>query len=89
MRNLLALIGLLLVVTVGVGIYRDWFKFSVDSDKNVNISVNSEKALRETKEGLAVGADKLKDIADNLKKDKDGNTISTPTPASTSGPALK
>ena len=89
MRNFLAFVGLLLVVFVGVGLYRGWFKVSVDSDKNVTINVNGEKAWQESKEGFEIGVDKLKDVADNLKKDKDGSTIGGPTPATTAGPMGK
>jgi hypothetical protein len=86
MRNFLAFIGLLLVVFVGVGLYKGWFKFSMDSDKNVNISVNGEKAIKDTKEITGAGIEKTKEIVGNLKKDQDGNS---PTPAMTAGPTGK
>lgn len=89
MRNFLAFIGLLLVVFVGVGFYKDWFKFSVDSDKNVTINMNSGKIAKDSKEIGEAGLEKGKDFLDNLKKDKDGSTVSTPTPASTAGPSGK
>lgn len=86
MRNMLALVGLLLVVFVAVGFWRQWFTFSVDSDKNVNFKVNGQKVIQESKQGLEIGAEKLRDAAENLKKDKDGSPTGTPTPATTAGP---
>jgi hypothetical protein len=88
-RNFLAFIGLLFVVFVMVGYNRDWFTFSVDSDKNFNLKGNGSKVIKDVKEGAEIGVDKSKDFLDNLKKDKDGNPISTPTPAGTAGPSGK
>ncbi len=82
MRNFLAFIGLVLVVVVVAGVYRGWFTFAVDSNKNVTIGVNGEKAITDSKKGLETGLEKAKDIADNLKKDDAG----TPSPATTAGP---
>lgn len=67
MRNFLALIGLLLVLVVGVGVWQGWFKFAVDSNKKVTVEVDGQKATDDTKKfGEAV-----KDKLDNLKKDSD------------------
>jgi hypothetical protein len=79
---MLAFIGLVLVVVVGVGVYRGWFTFAVDSNKNVTIGVNGEKAIKDTKEGGEILGDKIKNGVDNLKKDDTGS----PSPATTAGP---
>jgi hypothetical protein len=83
---MLALIGLLVVVVVGVGLYRGWFKFNVDSDKNVTINVDGQRALQDGKQGLDYSAEKLKGLSENLKKDGTPATTGSPTPAVTAGP---
>lgn len=82
MRNFLAFIGLVLVVVVVAGVYRGWFTFAVDSNKNVTIGVNGEKALTDSKQFGEKVIEKGGDALDNLKKDDHG----TPSPASTAGP---
>jgi predicted exporter len=87
MRNMLALVGLLVMVVAGVGLYRGWFKFNVDSDKNVTINVDGQRAIQDGKKGLDIGAEKLKGLSENLKKDGTPATPSgSPTPAVTAGP---
>ncbi len=71
MRNLLALLGLLLVIVVVVGYYRGWFTVTVDSDKNFTIKGDGSKMIRETKEGVSIGIDKVKELSENLKRDED------------------
>jgi hypothetical protein len=89
MRNFLAFVGLVVVVILGAGIYNGWFKFNVDSDKNVNISVNGEKAIQDSKRWGEAGLEKGKDLLGNLKKDDAGRPTTTPTPAATAGPTGK
>lgn len=81
MRNMLALVGLALVVFVGVGVWQGWFKVAFDSDKKVSVDFDTKKASEDTKKGIEA----LKDKVDHLKKDSE----TTPTPASTAGPGGK
>jgi hypothetical protein len=89
MKNFFALIGLLVVVLVGVGIWQGWFKFAVNSDQKVVVEVDGKKAGEDVKEGW----EKVKEKAEELKKKDDtGGPETNPTagtPAATPGPLVK
>ena len=88
MKNFFALIGLLVVVFVGVGIWQGWFKFAVNSDNKVTVEVDGQKAGEDGKRAWEAGKEKLEE----LKKKDDGGTTPTTTattPAGTPGPLVK
>ena len=72
MRNLLALIGLALVVFLGLGNYLGWYKFSsstgLDGKQHISFDVDTKKIAADSKEGLEKVTDKAGDAVDNLKK---------------------
>jgi hypothetical protein len=72
MRNLLALIGLALVVFLGLGYYMGWYKFSsstgLDGREHISIDVDTKKIAADSKNGLDKVVDKGGDAVDNLKK---------------------
>ena len=82
MKNFLAFVGLLVVATVGVGIWQGWFKFSVDDNKKVNIEADGKKIT----EDISYGVDKAKaglnefgeKAKDSLKKSESSPAAGTP-----------
>jgi len=98
MRNLLALIGLMVVVGVGVGYWRGWYKVdwktASDGTVDVNIKANAKQISADTSEGLKVAGEKIGSVADSLKN-KDGQPTDTwgtplpvkPTPSPAAFPA--
>jgi hypothetical protein len=83
MKNLFAIIGLLVVLFIGVGIWQGWFKFAVNSDNKVSVDVDGKKVGDDIKKGGEAVQQKLNE----LKKDTPptGNNTGTP-PAATPGP---
>jgi hypothetical protein len=53
MRNLLALIGAVVVLFVGLGWYLGWYKFAIEPSANgqqrIQLDVNTDKILSDTK----------------------------------------
>jgi hypothetical protein len=91
MRNLLALIGLAVVVFLGAGYYLGWYTLDTSTGLNgkqhISFEVDTKKIAADSKEGLEKAKDKAGDIVDNLKKDQSeaGNTPSGPHLPSPSG----
>ena len=61
MRNLLALIGLAVVLFFGLGWYLDWYSFAIqsreDGKKRIELDVDTNKIMTDTKSGVEkVGA---------------------------------
>lgn len=48
MRNLLALLAVVVLAFVGVGYYRDWYKVSAQGD-DVHITINREKVTTDVR----------------------------------------
>ena len=82
MKNFFAVVGLLVVVFVGVGIWQGWFKFAVNSDNKVTTEFDAKKAGDDSKKWIEVGKEKLEDLK---KKDDTPSSAQTP-PATTPGP---
>jgi hypothetical protein len=80
MRNLLALVGLVVVVFVVVGYSRGWYSFSVTagSDGKSKIEVDLDKS-RIANDGRAAGQ-KVGDLVDGFKKDGSGSSAPANTP---------
>lgn len=72
MRNLLALVGLAVVVFLGLGYYLGWYKFDsstgITGKKHISFEVDTKKIESDIKEGGEKLADKVGDASDNLKK---------------------
>jgi hypothetical protein len=85
MKNLFAIIGLLVVLFIGVGIWQGWFKFAVNSDNKAVVEADLKKAGDDIKKGIEVGKDKFEGA---MKKDTPptGTTTGSGTPAATPGP---
>jgi hypothetical protein len=82
MRNLLALIGLAVVVFLGAGYYLGWYKLDTSTGLNgkqhISFEVDTKKIAADSKDGLEKAKDKAGDLVDNLKKDQSEGT-SQPT----------
>ena len=84
MKNFFAIVGLLVVVFVGVGIWQGWFKFAINSDNKVTTEFDANKASADGKKGWETVQSKLEELK---KKDgKDGTEPTSGTPANTPGP---
>ena len=60
MRNLLALVGLAVVLFVGFGYSRGWFT-TANKDGNLTIQVDKGKTEKDIKEGIKEGSDWIKE----------------------------
>jgi hypothetical protein len=85
MKNFLAFVGLLVVLLIGVGIWQGWFKFSVDSDKKVNIEADGKKITEDLKTGMnkakEVGGEFVDKAKESMKKTDGGPAAGTPGPS--------
>lgn len=89
MRNLLALVGALVVVFAGLGWYLGWYKLSVSKTADGNLRVQTEV---DTNKIVADSEDKLKRAGAYLgnqldKAGQDAKAGPPPTPGVTPGPA--
>ena len=98
MRNLLALVGLALVVFLVAGNYLGWYTFNsstgLDGKKHISFEVDTKKIESDSKQGIEKVVDKGSDVVDNLKKNQhESNTITVTAPPSLSsnlfGPPAK
>src|SRR5436190_290205 len=78
MRNLLALVGLAVVVMIGLGWYLEWYKFGSDVGKDghrtIKVEVDADKIAQDEKKFQQRVTDALN------KKDGSGTTPSLPVP---------
>ena len=85
MRNLLAVVGLLVIALVSVGIWQGWFKFSVDNNKKGTVEIDGKKAIEDIKYGAEKAKDGLSEFGerakDSLKKTESGPAAGTPAPS--------
>lgn len=76
MRNLLALIGLMVVIFFGVGYMRGWYTFSFttssDGKTDVNVKVDTVKVRNDASEGATKVGEAIESFKDRSK--------SAPTP---------
>lgn len=82
MRNLLALIGLAVVLFFGLGWYFNWYSFAVqpgvDGQRRIELNVNTNKIVSDTKSGVETVGEVIK----NRSSDETPATNRT-TPSST------
>lgn len=86
MRNLLALVGLVLVLFVAVGWFRGWYTFQLSPGKDgrtdFNVSVDTSKMNADRRDGTS----KVGDFIDGFKK-PDSTAPTSTAPTSTASPA--
>jgi hypothetical protein len=72
MRNLFALIGLVLVLFAGVGYYRDWYRVqsrqAEAGHQSVNIDINSTKIMSDVEKGIKKLEEKKQELSDSGSK---------------------
>jgi hypothetical protein len=87
MRNLLALIGLLVVGFGGIGWYCGWYKLSVEKGRDGNLQIETEVKTKKVVEDSSSFFQKVGKIAsDKLEKEgKDARPIGAPV--ATPGPS--
>ena len=94
MRNLLALMMILLLTFGGLGYYLDWFRVrtaaGTDGHTTLNIDVNTVKAYQDVSKAASKGAElldkKAKDEADKVEADKKAKAEADKAPVQTSQP---
>jgi hypothetical protein len=77
MRNLLALLGLTLVLFLGVGYYRGWYDFAktqTPTGSSIKIDVHTNKIGEDVKRGGEAVGEKIHDLVDTKGSEK------SPTP---------
>lgn len=94
MRNLLALVGLLVVVFAAVGWYCGWYKLSIDRGQDGNVQIQTEVDTKKVADDSTAFFQKVTQmIGEHGQKDNQPgaapvNTpgpVTTPTPATTAG----
>ena len=88
MRNLLALIGAVVVLLVGVGWYMGWYKLNVSKNPDGNIrietDVDSKKVIKDVGDGAKNLGQLTSDQMDKAAQDaKAGQPANTPGPITT------
>lgn len=72
MKNLLALVGLALVLFLGIGYYQNWYSFAAkpaaDGHQRYEIDVNAQKIGQDTQRGVQVAGEKINGFLDKDKK---------------------
>ncbi|CAN5450647.1 hypothetical protein BH11PLA2_BH11PLA2_28570 [soil metagenome] len=83
MRNILALIGLIIVVFVTVGYYRGWYSFQVsassDGNSHISVDVKTKKITADGKEFGQEAGEKIGEFAEGLKN-KNGSSAPATLP---------
>jgi hypothetical protein len=70
MKNFLAFLAILVLVTLGVGYYRDWFSFSStssDGTLNINTQVDKEKIKEDVGKAKQSIQGTAKDLQEKIK----------------------
>lgn len=80
MKNFFAVIGVLVVLLIGVGIWQGWFKFAVNSDERVTVEVDGKKVKEDGKKAWEASKEKLEEL-----KKKDGEATPSTEKAPTTG----
>jgi hypothetical protein len=85
MRNLLALMGAVLVAFLGLGWYLNWYQItpkpaSASGHRSIEIDINSKKIGQDVQHGVEAGTEKLHDLFDG-----DGKKPTSPAAASLPG----
>jgi hypothetical protein len=80
MRNMLALVGLAVVVFAGVGYVRGWYTFSFAAGSDGKTDFNMKVDTKRLEADAADGASKIGQAIENLKSKAD-TTAPTPTAA--------
>ena len=78
MRNILALVGLAVVVFLGVGYARGWYSFEVNTGRDGKVRVEGDVDLRKVKADGEVAKEKAGDAIDSFRN-KNGSTAPAAT----------
>jgi hypothetical protein len=88
MRNLLALVGLAVVLFFGLGWYFNWYSFAVqpgvDGQRRIELNVNTNKIVSDTKSGVETVGEVIKSRSND---DTPATTASTPATTPSTAPA--
>lgn len=68
MRNLLSLIGFVVVVFLGLGWYLGWYQFAIAKGTNGNTQISFDVNTNKIKDDASKGASRVGEFADGLKK---------------------
>jgi hypothetical protein len=73
MRNLLALLGLAVVLFLGVGYYRGWYDFQktqTPTGSSIHFDVHTKKIGEDVKRGGSAVGEKINDLMENKPGEK-------------------
>jgi len=73
MRNLLALLGLTVVLFLGIGYYRGWYDFTktqTPTGSSIKVDVHTNKIGDDVKRGGAAVGEKIHDLIDDKPGEK-------------------
>jgi hypothetical protein len=73
MKNLLALLGLAIVVFAGLGYYHNWYKIDrstspTTGNQQISIEIDAKKVAAGVEEDVEAGADKVQDFLEKRKQ---------------------
>jgi predicted negative regulator of RcsB-dependent stress response len=71
-RNLLSLVGLIVVVFLGLGYYLGWYQFAISKNTNGNTNISFDVNTNKIKDDASKGASRVGDMVDGLKKEPTG-----------------
>ena len=85
MRNLLALLGLLVLLVVGVGWYQGWYQVTHSPGKEpgfqrLEIDINQKQITTDVQEGLRRSQEQLKRWLDQANEERSNQPANTPPP---------
>ena len=87
MRNLLALLALVVITLVGLGWYLDWYDIRSETvangKRNVNIDIDSVKITQDVHSAVKKSEEKLQKFIDSARPEKDATPVAqkiTPAP---------
>lgn len=69
MRNLLSLVGFLVVVFLGLGWYLGWYSLGISTGESGNAKISFDVNTNKIKDDGRKGLSKAGDFVDSLKKD--------------------
>jgi hypothetical protein len=86
MRNLLALIGAVVVIGGGVGWYMGWYKLSVTRESDGNLQIKTDWDTNKATKDVTEGLKNLSTAVENHKANDANTAPPAGTPGATPGP---
>jgi predicted negative regulator of RcsB-dependent stress response len=71
-RNLLSLVGFVVVVFLGLGWYLGWYQFAISKNTNGNTNISFDVNTNKIKDDASKGASRVGEFVDSLKKEPAG-----------------